>query len=391
MSTAPALPMERGLPTPVSNLLTSWWLAIAFAALSAFLVWGDLPLGASIFGWILLFLVFAAMVAVGTWVAWGISSGTPSALGQCKMLSLVGTGLGLLAVVGFVVVKVTTKSPAETSQEISFMGAANLFLVFALLAALVLPPLMFGLFTWSLCMQDEVERFFFPPAEEPVAPAAVALAAPSEEVMADEGVSVAEEVVTQETPQLVVVDKSSVGTLMAEEDEGIQQALEAREAQLSEFATAVEATELPADEVVVTPVAEHFDTGSLQLESGAKDPFATTSATGRKIEKLAKEAQRLDADAITEDEGSAAAAVEASELLSITEHSESVSAEEVDGSESVLLADDDASALLASAVDEKAPGEKTLPPIPSDIDEPLSVGDMELTFDDEQPKPDEKK
>ena len=89
MSTAPALPAERGLPTPVSNLLTSWWLAIAFAALSMILLWRDLPWGGSLFGWILLFLLLAVMAAIGTWIGWGVSAGNPSALGRCKLFSLV--------------------------------------------------------------------------------------------------------------------------------------------------------------------------------------------------------------------------------------------------------------------------------------------------------------
>lgn len=397
MSTAPALPMDRrGLPTPVSNLLGSWWLAIAFAALSLLLLWRELPVGESVFGWILVFLVIAVMIAIGTWIAWGICRGVPSALGQCKMLSLIGTGLGLLAVIGFIVVKVTSNPPTETSQPISFMGAANLFLVFALLAALVLPPLMFGLFSWSLCMQDEVERFFFPPPETPAeTPTAEALVTPAvvDEAVVEEAVveeAVPDEIMTQETPQLVVVDKSSVGTLMAEEDQGMQEALAAREAQLSEFATAVDTSPLPVDAELAAPTGHPFSTGSVHIEGEAKDPFATSSATGRDIEKLAKEAQRLDPNALTEEDTSSAPAVEPSELLSITEHSESVSAEAVDASESVLLADEEASALLASGVEQKTQDSKKLPPVPANLDEPLSVGDMELTFDEEH-KPDEKK
>lgn len=358
MSTATALPSERGLPTPVSNLLTSWWLAIAFAIAGAFLLWPDLPWGRmAMLGYILLVVGSLVVLALGGWVGSGLRRGDPRALGRCRLFALVGTILGLGLVIGYVVFKSMGKGAEGAEQAIGYGGATNIFLVGSLLASIVMPPLLFGLFAWSLSMQDEVERFYYPPAA------------------VDEAVA---EVVTVES-EAVVVDKSSVGTLMSEEGEELEQSLAAQEAHFEEVNTV---TAMPDEEGIVTPTAAPFDTGSVQMEGGSADPFATTSATGKRLKQLAREAQQMDPNAI---DGSGVEAVEASEVISATEVSESVSADMAEeGSESVLLADEDASALLASAVEEKPQVHKPekLPPMPSNLDEPLSVGDLELTFDE---------
>jgi hypothetical protein len=375
MSTATALPSERGLPTPVSNLLASWWLAIGFACSAAFLSWFDLlPWERwgrlQVLTFILLFLGIAAVIGIGGWIGHGIRQGFPTALGRCRLFSLIGTILGLVLVLGYMIVKFSTTTPVDPEApdvKFSYAGGANIFLVCSLIAALVLPPLLFGLFTWSLSMRDDVERFFYPPApEEP----AVARAAVVEPVVAEV------EAVTTYPP--------------TEESAAVAEAIEAQEARLAEQASVVEALEIgeAVHEANATPTALPFNTDSLQLESSGADPFETTSASGKNLSKLAQQALRLDPAAL---EGSVVeAAVDPSEESAATEESESLSADVADdGSESVLLADDEASALLASTVEDKpsTPSKtSTVPPIPMEIDEPLSVGDMELTFDDDEKK-----
>lgn len=161
-------PKPRVLPPEVSNFVAAFWFAIGFAAVLLTVLWpeasGFLPAGLSN---VVLFGVFAVLVAIGVWVTRGIVLGNQGALRVGKMVLLVGGAVGLVAVVGLLIVKGTGGSAAKVGgiDPPGFFGASPL-LASALLGLGVLLPVLFAMLGFFMAMRDEVDAYFNPPPPE---------------------------------------------------------------------------------------------------------------------------------------------------------------------------------------------------------------------------------
>lgn len=166
---APSSNERRWMPPEVNNLLTAWWLTLAFAGLLILMLTPDLPFGLASLGNFLWFAVGAGIVALGGYVGWGIAQGWPSALRICKLALLIGLIAGLIGTIGFFVLK-SQESPAAVAGAPPPAGAmgASITLSMALMAFAILPPFLFAMLGLSLSQGDAIQQYFFPPPPEEV-------------------------------------------------------------------------------------------------------------------------------------------------------------------------------------------------------------------------------
>ncbi len=159
-------PAPKQLPTQVSNLLAFWWLAIGFAAIGAWTAWPLLPSPLTDketvtgMGQALLWLVFGALLVIGSMGGMAVARGQKLGLTLLKLGALIGM-IGTLAVVVLIFLK-----PTEPNAP-SLWDPAPLFNV-TLLAIVGLLPFTFGgMALLAASTSDEVRDWFNPPAETP--------------------------------------------------------------------------------------------------------------------------------------------------------------------------------------------------------------------------------
>jgi hypothetical protein len=178
-------PYRSPLPAEVNNTLTGWWLAIGFMIVNLFLFVPFLHEGLDGLDLNLLLVVVgvvsAALVVLGSIVATGIVQRNPSSVGLLKgsvMAGIVLTVVGL-AGVGYLLSQLQPKDGLDT------MGATPM-LGWVLLGSSTMLPLFFGALALSLSYVEDFQRYIARTDDESLAAAAAAeRAAGAEEAEAE--------------------------------------------------------------------------------------------------------------------------------------------------------------------------------------------------------------
>ncbi len=155
----------KPLPVGVSNLLTFWWLTIAFAIVAAWMFWGNMPPPVTSaagpdamertetgFGKGLFWLVLLGLLGLGSLAAYSIVTHRRIGLLLLKVGAIVGM---LLGVVFFVLAGLTIKGGfgGIFEPQPMFVGA--------LLSMVVLLPLVFGMMPlMTLGGADDIQEYF---------------------------------------------------------------------------------------------------------------------------------------------------------------------------------------------------------------------------------------
>lgn len=156
-------PKKRVVPAEINNILTFWWLMLAFGGLAIASLW---PIAfansATNFPGLLLSVVLTGLLLLGIFGHYGFVNTTSWSISLMRLTTLLFLGLGIALIVWFFV----ANGPVGGGKS-TVLGPSDLFfLPVALLTLMLVLPFIFGMMVIFGLMHESVERWYNPPLEE---------------------------------------------------------------------------------------------------------------------------------------------------------------------------------------------------------------------------------